>query len=152
MPAAADIAEQRPIVRIESWGLPRFRGIAELDPATWGFTARDADRVIEMAVVWPLAHLLPGKGLYLLPAASVARANADSVESPSPCDLMSRPRWSSRTRRWPSPWLKVQDQGWRSWTAWPGRRGNGCATLSPLVIHRKKTIGKESSYGTTQRV
>ena len=31
-------------------------------------------------------------------------------------------------------------------------RGNGCATLSPSVMHRKKTMEKESSYGTNQRV
>lgn len=32
------------------------------------------DRIIEMAVIWPLAQLLRGKGLYLLPAAGLVRA------------------------------------------------------------------------------
>src|SRR4051794_14321565 len=33
------------------------------------------DQVIELAVTWPLAQLLRAKGLYLLPAATVARAS-----------------------------------------------------------------------------
>jgi len=36
--------------------------------------AANPDRVIEMAVIWPLAQLLRGKGLYLLPAAGLVRA------------------------------------------------------------------------------
>jgi len=31
-------------------------------------------------------------------------------------------------------------------------KGNGCATLSPSVMHRKKAMEKESSYGPNQRV
>jgi hypothetical protein len=33
------------------------------------------DQVVEMAVIWPLAQLLRGKGLYLLPAAGLVRAD-----------------------------------------------------------------------------
>ena len=36
--------------------------------------ALDADRVIEQAIIWPLAQLLRGRGLYLLPAAGLVRA------------------------------------------------------------------------------
>lgn len=35
----------------------------------------DAARVVEMAVLWPIAQLLRPKGLYLLPAASAARGD-----------------------------------------------------------------------------
>lgn len=46
--------------QFRSWILPE----AVLDP----------DRVIENAITWPLAQLLRGKGLYLLPAAGLVRA------------------------------------------------------------------------------
>ncbi|CAN5690132.1 hypothetical protein BH09PLA1_BH09PLA1_19620 [soil metagenome] len=34
----------------------------------------DVERIIEMAVIWPIAQLLRGKGLHLLPAAGLVRA------------------------------------------------------------------------------
>jgi hypothetical protein len=40
----------------------------------------------------------------------------------------------------------------KHWIVWLNTRDNGCATLSPSVIHRKKTMEKKNSYGANQRV
>lgn len=63
------------------WLIDDRWGLAELNLLKGQFrawilpeAALDADRVMESAIIWPLAQLLRGRGLYLLPAAGFVRA------------------------------------------------------------------------------